>query len=414
MMSMEKQLLERFLRYVEIDTTSDRHASAIPSTDGQWELLHLLEEELRALGLEDVTLDESGFLIARLPATMPEQEAPPVIGFLAHVDTTAEAPGAHVKPRLHEHYDGSPIELDHGVVLDPHEFPELKQFVGETIITSDGTTLLGSDDKAGVAEIMSAVAWLQEHQDVGHGPIEIIFTPDEETGNGMKHFPREKLQSVYCYTMDGDGEGSIEAECFYGYKARLTFEGVATHPGKGRGKLVNAVTMAGAFLAALPRNESAEATDDRYGFYYPLEVNGSTSKTTVDILLRDFDHDEVERRVDALEAITGSIKAVFPGGDVALEVEKQYANMYAYVSQDIRGVDLLEDAIRKVGAQPERKIIRGGTDGARLSEMGIPTPNVFNGGNNFHSVREWAVLSSMVKASQTIVELVKNWSKKEK
>ncbi len=407
---LEKQILDRFLRYVQIETTSDRHGEQIPSTPGQWDLLRLLVSELREIGIEDIELDEHGYCIARLPSTREGELEDRVIGFLAHVDTSAESSGKGVKPRIHPNYDGSIIELKNGITLDPGEFPDLLQYRGETIITADGTTLLGADDKAGIAEIMAAAAWLWEHPDIPHSTIEIIFTPDEETGKGLLQFPIEKLRSSYCYTIDGDGKGIIESECFYGYKAVVKLKGVNIHPGKGRGKLMNAVTMASLFVTMLPRNESPEATDGRYGFYLPMEISGTSSEAVLEIYLRDFDYKEIERRTDALHKIAAVVEAQFPGGKVTVDTEKQYVNMHDYISKDGRGIEYLKEAIKTVGLAPVEKIIRGGTDGARLSEKGIPTPNVFTGGANYHGEWEWVVVSLMVKASETIIELAKRWA----
>lgn len=411
---LENDVKTRFLRYVKIETTSDRHEDKTPSTEGQWTLLRLLRDELIELGVEDVELDENGFLIGRIPSNAGEGREIPVIGFLAHVDTSAEASGADVKPQINHEYDGSPIVLKRGTVIDPAEFPELRKYIGQTIITADGTTLLGADDKAGVAEIMTAVAWLRKHPELPHGQIEVIFTPDEETGKGMDRFPREKILSSYCYTLDGDGEGRIEAECFYGYSVSLVFEGVAIHPGHARGKMVNAVSMAGTFLSMLPRNESPEATDGGYGFYLPLEIGGTSSRTAVDVFLRDFKKEEIDRRIEAVKAMAGAVEKIFPGGTVSVSIRKQYSNMREYISEAPEGVELLKKAIQKTGLQPEMKQIRGGTDGARLSELGIPTPNVFTGGANFHGEKEWAALPIMAKASQTIVELTGLWATMER
>ncbi len=407
---LENDVKTRFLRYVKIETTSDRHADNTPSTEGQWTLLRLLRDELIELGIEDVELDENGFLIGRMQSNVRDGKEVPVIGFLAHVDTSAEAPGVDVTPQIHHKYDGSPIALKRGTVIDPAEFPELRKYIGQTIITADGTTLLGADDKAGVAEIMTAVAWLLKHPELPHGQIEVVFTPDEETGKGMDRFPREKILSSYCYTLDGDGGGIIEAECFYGYSVSLIFKGVAIHPGHARGKMVNAVSMAGSFLSMLPRNESPEATDGAYGFYLPLEIRGNSSRTAVDVFLRDFQKEEIDRRIETVRAMAGAVEKIYPGGSVSVSIRKQYSNMREYISKAPKGVELLKEAIQKTGLQPEMKQIRGGTDGARLSELGIPTPNVFTGGANFHGEKEWAALSIMAKASQTIVELTGLWA----
>ena len=403
------QLLDRFPRYARIHTTSDRHSDALPSTPGQWDLLRLLVDELNSIGVKNVDLTDEGYLIATIPASS-GFEAAPVVGFMAHVDTVSDAPGENVKPVVHEKYDGTPIILNDGVVIDPAQNEILAGCIGDTIITSDGTTLLGADDKAGVAEIMTAAAWIASNKDFKHGALELIFTPDEETGKGMDKFPAEKLSSRCCYTLDGDVEGTIEAECFHAEKAEVTFSGISIHPGTARGKLVNAVAMAASFVSMLPRNESPEATDERYGFYLPLEIEGTAEKANVTVLLRDFEKAEVERRVDGLRSFASAVEAQYPGGKVEVAVDVQYLNMREYLDQDPDVVGLLKKAVQNAGIEPEEKIIRGGTDGARLSAIGVPTPNIFTGGNSYHSRGEWAALSVMVKAAQVIIHLASLWS----
>lgn len=403
-----KPLLERLLDYVRVCTTSDPHVEIIPSTPGQWELLKLLTRKLKALGIEDVQLTDGGYLIARLPASR-GCESLPVIGFLAHVDTSFDAPGENIKPRVHENYDGKPIELAGGVTIDPEHDENLAARKGDTIITSDGTTLLGADDKAGIAEIMTAAEWLIAHPEVDHGGVELVFTPDEETGRGMNNFPKEKLDSYCCYTLDGDVEGTIETECFNAEKATIVFEGVPIHPGSARGRLVNALSMAAGFVTMLPRNESPEATDGRYGFYLPQEMSGNADRSELAVLLRDFEEEELTRRREGLQSFARAVEAQFPGGRVTVKAQKQYVNMRSYFERDPRIVELLEEAVHLAGLKPVRKIIRGGTDGARLSEMGIPTPNIFAGGHNFHSRSEWASLDVMVSACQVIIRLAALW-----
>lgn len=404
----QESVLKRFVRYAAVETTSNRHADEQPSTPGQWDLLKMLADELTGFGISDVRLDDDGYLIARIPANNGEN-APPV-GFMAHVDTSSEASGRNVKPQLHENYDGSPITLNNGIVLDSAEFPELLQFTGKTLITSDGTTLLGADDKAGVAEIMTALEWMCSHPEMARGEIEVLFTPDEETGWGMDRFSAERLNSVYCYTLDGDGDGNIEAECFFGYQANVRCRGVSIHPGHGRGKLRNSMTMAAAFISDLPQNESPEATDGRYGFYMPLGISGSVAETTIQILLRDFEYEKIERRIETLKALGAAVEARFPGGKVEIEITKQYENLRSYLDKEPRGLDILRKAVAEAGSEVKEKSIRGGTDGARLSEKGIPTPNVFTGGGNYHGVQEYVVLEVMTKAVQTIVNIVSLWS----
>lgn len=403
----EADVLERFLRYVRIFTTSDRHGKETPTTPGQWDLARLLERELRDLGVQDVHLDEKCYLIARIPASAADQA--PTIGFMAHVDTTEDYSGKDVNPQVHAPYGGGRIELS-GATLDPAEFPELADYVGETIITTDGKTLLGADDKAGVAEVMTAVRYLLAHPEVPRPNLEIIFTPDEETGHGMDNFPLDQIRSGYCYTVDGGDEGTIEAESFTAYKARVDFYGRVIHPGTARGKLVNAVTMAGHYLALLPRNESPEATDGRYGFYCPTLVAGGLDHAHVEMILRDFDADIVERRIAAVRSFGEAVQAAFPGGRVVVQVEKQYRNMHDSIATEPRGLDLLARAVRATGMEPIFHSIRGGTDGSRLTEMGVPTPNLFAGGHNMHGRFEWVALRSMVRAAKTLVNLAALWA----
>lgn len=408
---IEQRLLERFLRYVRIDTTSDRHSKSTPTTAGQLELARVLVEELEQLSVRDVELDEGGFLFAHLESNLKgSAKQPPEIGFIAHLDTSDAAPGKDVDPRVHEKYDGKIIALKEGVVLDPEEFPELRSYSGQKIITADGRTLLGADDKAGLAEIMTAVEYLVNHPDLPHGEIGIYFTPDEEQGLSMQRFPIKKISAKYCYTFDGGEEGTIEAECFEGYKADLRFIGKSIHTGVARGKLVNAIEMAATFLGLLPGAESPQATDGRYGFYFPLEITGGIEETTLEIYLRDFEEQEVQRRAAALESMARAVEAVFPRGRVEIKIEKQYANLHRFLRDVQEVLQHLEQAIRETGIEPMYKIIRGGTDGARLSELGVPTPNVFTGGHNFHSRQEWAAVPAMIRAVNTAVNLCRLWA----
>jgi tripeptide aminopeptidase len=288
--------------------------------------------------------------------------------------------------------------------------PDLEASIGDTIITSDGTTLLGADDKAGIAEIMSAVEYLQANPQFPHGPLEIIFTPDEETGKGMDRFPKEKIRSRCCYTLDGDVRGSLEYECFNAYRAEVLFRGIATHPGRARGAMVNAISMLGAFLNLLPGRESPEATDGRYGFYHTVEISGNAEEAKLSLILRDFEHDEVLRRAEALEAFAAAVEAASPGGKVEVSCGKQYLNMRGAFEKDPLIIGLAEKAVASLGMEPLFTPIRGGTDGARLSEMGIPTPNIFTGGHNFHSLGEWASLETMTLAAETVLSLAALWA----
>ena len=432
---LKEQVLDRFVRYAKIDTTSDRHIEEIPSTPGQWDLLNLLKKELLELGIGEVTLNSNGYLIVKVPARgtsdransdrdtssrgssdinssaggLSDNTSQTTIGLMAHVDTASDVSGKNVKPQVFENYQGGDLSIGNGLVLKADENPMLAESIGDTIITSDGTTLLGADDKAGVAEIMTALTWLMDHPEVSHGPLEIIFTPDEETGKGMNLFPLDSLEAECCYTFDGGERGTIEDECFTAYAARVLFTGNVVHLGIARGKLVNAVTMASHYVSMLPQNESPEATDGRYGYYAPFEVRGDLEKAELSVYLRDFESDGMERRLKVLQQLADAVEAVFPGGKVKVEIKRLYTNMRDHIDKEPRIMEMLEEAIRRTGVEPERKIIRGGTDGSRLSEMGIPTPNVFTGGYNFHSRLEWASLNTMVEAAETAINLIRLW-----
>ncbi len=407
----EARVLERFVRYARMDTTSDRHSASFPSSPGQLELGRLLAAELRELGFSDARPDEDGFLFVRLPARLPAgRSGVPEIALMAHLDTSDAAPGRDVKPIVHVRYDGGPILLEQNVRLDPAEFPQLERYRGRTVITSDGRTLLGADNKAGVAEIVTAAEYLLAHPEIPHGEVSLYFTVDEELGTGMLHFPRQKATARYCYTFDGDEEGVIEAECFEGYRALVSFTGRSIHTGVGRGKLVNAIELAARFLALLPGAESPQATDGRYGFYFPLEISGSLERAAVEIYIRDFEDAEALRRLEALRRMAQAVEAAHPGGRVEVATEKQYSNLRRFLQPVPQVLELLERAIRETGIEPVRRSIRGGTDGARLSEQGIPTPNVFTGGHNFHSRQEWAALPAMVRAVEVAVNLCRLWA----
>jgi tripeptide aminopeptidase len=409
----EENVLDRFLRYVRMDTTADGHAKTSPSTPGQLELGRLLVGELTALGVEGAVMDDGGFVFASLPGNLPAGvHGVPEIAFMAHLDTSPAAPGKNVKPLVHRDYDGGAIRLPGGPVLDPETSPELEDYRGKTLITSDGTTLLGGDDKAGIAEIMAALEYLHDHPGIVHAPLQVIFTPDEELGLSMERFPVEKFSARYGYTIDGGNQGHIEAECFEAVKAKVAFRGVSIHTGSARGRLVNAVEMAARYVDLLPGAESPQATDGRYGFYVPMEIRGNIEEAEVEIFLRDFEEAEVKRRADVLKKMARAVEALHPGGHVKVKLKKQYANMHKYLAGDPRVLGLLEEAVRATGIEPVQEIIRGGTDGARLSELGIPSPNVFTGVHNMHSRTEWAALEAMVRASQTVVGLARLWAER--
>lgn len=403
------EAVERLVRYAKIETTSDRHAGVIPSTQSQWNLARLLVAELKALGLDDASVDEHCFVVARVPAS-PGYEGKPAVGLMAHVDTASDVSGADVKPRVIKDYDGKAVELSPGWILDPARFPELAEYAGDTIVVTDGATLLGADDKAGVAIVMTALSALLSDPSIKHGPVVAIFTPDEETGKGMDAFPLSSVKLDACYTFDGGPGGEIEAECFTAYELKAKFAGKASHPGYARGVMANAVSMASSFVSMLPRSESPEATDGWYGYYYALEIHGNLEAANVDVLLRDFSDEGMARRQATAKAIAAAVEAQFPGGKVELDFRKQYLNMKKKLDESPKVLELLYEATRKAGGEPHSKPIRGGTDGARLTEMGVPTPNVFAGMHNYHSRFEWASASEMALAVKTTLELLKLWA----
>lgn len=399
----DSDLLERFQRYARVHTTSDPHSSTTPTTERQFDLARMLEAELRGFGVPDVTLDQHCNLIARIPGTVDDGQA---IGLMAHIDTAPDFSGEAVNPQIIHEYDGGTIRLNEEFALDPAEYPMLSRYVGQTIVTTDGTTLLGADDKAGVAEIMSAVSYLTSHPGIPRPDLEIVFTPDEETGRGMETFPVDALRSRFCFTVDGTDEGSIEAECFTAYKVTVTFSGYSIHPGSARGKLANAAAMAALYASLLPRSESPEATDGRYGFYCLTEISGSIAKARLSVIVRDFDAETAQRRVTFLETLARTVEGAYPGGSVELDTVRQYINMAEFLEPYPQVVERMLEAVRLTGMEPTLHAIRGGTDGARLSEKGIPTPNLFTGGQNLHGRYEWIALPAMVRAAKSILNLV--------
>jgi tripeptide aminopeptidase len=401
--------VQRFLKYVRFWTTSDRHKNITPSTPGQWDLAKALVEELRDMGLSDVNLTDHCYVIARLPASPGKEETPPV-GFLAHLDTSEEVSGENVKPCLVDNYDGKPINLAGGLCLDPAVEPLLAAHKGKALIHADGNTLLGADNKAGIAAIMGAAEYLISHPEIKHGPLELIFSPDEETGKGLPEFPRNDIQAKVCYTVDGGPLGEFEWECFNAWAALVKFTGRSMHLGQARGKMVNAALMASVYAAMLPRNESPEATDAYYGYYCPLEIHGDVESATLEVFVRDFDRNAGERRLAALETFAKAVEAQFIGGKVEVSYKIQYYNMKEKIKERSEVLGKLRQAFINTGVEIEEKPIRGGTDGSRLTEMGIPTPNIFTGGRNFHSRLEWLSVSELAASCRIIVELARLWS----
>jgi tripeptide aminopeptidase len=403
--SLAEDLLERFQRYVRVDTQSREDRDRSPSTPGQLELARMLVEELRDLGLEDAELDANGYVMATLAGDGP------VVGVLAHMDTSPDAPGAGVEPLVHRDYDGRPISLPrNGTVLDPERMPELRTRVGHDLVTSSGDTLLGADDKAGVAEIMAAVAHLAAHPELPRPTLRIGFTPDEEIGEGATLFDIERFGAVCAYTLDGSEPGQLQDETFSASAVSLTVHGVEVHPGHAKDKLVNAVRLAGRILAALPAELTPERTSGREGFLHVSEVSGDVGRARLRFIARDFDDDRLAEHVALLRRTAEEVVASEPRARLEVEVKSQYPNMRRYLDEHPEVLAAAEQAIRAEGLEVVRTAIRGGTDGSILSRRGLPTPNVFTGGHEFHSVREWASLQEMAAASATVVRLAEVWA----
>jgi tripeptide aminopeptidase len=408
---MTDTVLDRFLRYVRYDTQSDERSKTYPSTDKQLVLLRDLAEELRALGLTDAAIDEHGYVMATIPATTRKANVP-TIGFIAHADTSPEMPGAGVTPIVHRAYDGRDLVLpdDPAVVLRAAEIPLLAEQIGNDIVTASGTTLLGADNKAGVAEIVTAAAHLISHPEIPHGPIRIGFTPDEEVGRGTEHFDVARFGAACAYTMDGGRRGEIEIESFSADAITVTFHGFNTHPGYAKGRMVNAIKVAAAFIDRLPNDSlSPETTEGYDGFVHPYVIQASVERTSVRLLLRDFVTAGLRDKQALIERLAHDAAAAFPGARVETKVEESYRNMREVLDQHPQIADYARDAIRRVGLEPHTQPIRGGTDGSRLSFMGLPTPNLFAGEHNFHSRLEWVSVQDMEKAVDVIVELARIW-----
>ncbi len=400
---------ERFLRYVRIDTRSDEDSDTYPSTPGQLDLLRLLRDELEQIGLADVAMDEHGYVTGTLPATVDHEI--PTIAFFAHVDTAREVSGAGVSPQR-VRYEGGEIVLgDSGQAIRPGESPQLENHVGHELITTDGTTLLGADDKAGVAEVMAAVAYLVAQSDIPHGTVKVAFNPDEEVGRGVAHFPVESFGARAAYTVDGSTAGELQAETFSGAQVRMHIHGRAIHPGWAKGELVNAIKLAGEILSRLPQDGlSPETTDGREGYVHPVLVDGDSSEVELRFIVRDFEDDRLGAHVAFLRALAEEVAAGEPRCSIEVEDRIQYRNMRDALAPHPEIVANLEEAIRRVGLEPKKTSIRGGTDGSALTEMGLPTPNIFTGGHDAHSEREWICVEDMGLAAATLVELARVWA----
>lgn len=399
-------VVDRFLQYVKFDTQSDELTNLTPSTPGQMVFAEHLEKELNALGLKDISLDDNGYLMATLPGNVGHEV--PTVGFIAHLDTSPDMSGRHVSPRIVEDYDGGDIVLnkEKGIVLSPNEFPELSHYVGQSIIVTDGNTLLGADDKAGVAEIIAAVEYLMEHPEIKHGDIRIAFNPDEEIGLGAHKFDVEKFGADWAYTMDGGEVGELEYENFNAAVAKVTFAGRNVHPGYAKHKMINSMRVATQFAIMLPRWETPEHTEGYEGFYHLVGIEGSVEKTVLTYIIRDHDRDRFERRKKEFEHLTRKINKEFPDC-ASLELKDQYFNMREKIEPVMHVIDIAEQAMRNVEVTPKVVPIRGGTDGAQLSFKGLPCPNIFAGGLNFHGRYEYLPIPSMEKAMQVIVEIAR-------
>lgn len=398
-------LVERFLKYVSFDTQSDETTGVTPSTPGQMVFARYLKEELEGLGLEEVSLDDNGYLFATLPANTDRQV--PVVGFIAHMDTSPDMSGRNVNPRIVKDYDGGDIVLcaDGQVVLSPSRFPELLDHRGEDLIVTDGHTLLGADDKAGIAEIVSAVVWLQEHPEVKHGKIRIGFNPDEEIGLGAHKFDVEKFGCDWAYTMDGGEVGELEFENFNAASAKVVFKGRNVHPGYAKGKMVNSMLVANRFVSMLPAQETPEHTEGYEGFYHLVGIGGDVEQTIVSYIIRDHDRARFEERKQLLERLAEDFNGQYGEGTVTLELHDQYYNMRQQIEPVMHVIDIAFEAMKAAGVEPRVRAIRGGTDGAQLSFKGLPCPNIFAGGLNFHGRYEFVPVQSMEKAMMVIVKI---------
>ncbi len=414
---MTETLLDRFLRYVQIDTTSDPKSDTAPSTEKQWDLLRLLADELRAMGAADVTSIEYGYLMASIPATANNANLP-VVAYLAHVDTAPDFSGTGVKPIVHKNYQGHKIVLpdDPAQVLDPENplHDDLLTVVGKDIITASGTTLLGGDDKAGVAIVMTLADTLLKDPAIEHGLIRLCFTPDEEIGRGVEKLNLNELGANLAYTLDGGPQGEVSWETFSANGAVVTITGVSTHPGTARRYgLVNAVHLAGKLLGALPRERmSPESTEEYQGYIHPILIQGNAGQTTIEFILRDHDDAKLAAHGELLKALCAALQAGYPTARIECEITRQYRNMANWLKDDMRVVDLAREACTNIGLEPFSTPVRGGTDGSRLTEMGLPTPNIFSGTHNAHGPLEWVTLQDMEKAVEVLVELAQLWAKK--
>jgi len=401
-------ITERFLKYVSFTTTSDENTNMTPSTPGQMIFANYLVDELKSIGLTEVDVDKNGYIMATLPANIKKEV--PTIGFIAHMDTSPDMSGKNPKPRVVANYDGNNIVLNEekAIVLETAKYPEILLYIGQDIVVTDGNTLLGADDKAGLAEIVSAMEYLVAHPEIKHGKIRVGFTPDEEIGQGADHFDVEKFGAEWAYTMDGGEIGELEFENFNAASAKVTFKGVNVHPGYARHKMLNSMRVAHQFASMIPRHETPEHTEGYEGFFHLTNMEGTVEKSSLSYIIRDHDRDRFERRKKEFAHLVNKINAEFGEGTATLELRDQYYNMREKIEPVMHIIDLAFNAMNDVGVTPKVKPIRGGTDGSRLSYMGLPCPNIFAGGHNFHGRFEFVPVQSMEKAMQVIVKIVES------
>ena len=404
------ELKERFLKYVAINTRSDDNSETFPSTAVLWDLLNTLVEEMKLLGLEDVSIDKYGYAMGTIPATKGKEGAP-VIGFLAHVDTSPDMSGENVRPRIIESYDGKDIVLNNALTMKVADFPELTKFIGHTLIHTDGTTLLGADDKAGIAEIMTAAEYLMAHPEIEHGKIRIGFTPDEEIGRGVDFFDVKAFGADFAYTMDGGYEGELEYENFNAAGAKIAIQGRNVHPGYAKNKMINAIEVACELNSLIPAVERPQFTEGYEGFYHCIGLNGTVENATISYIIRDHDFEKFEKKKSWMYDVVGMLNNKYGQGTLTLTLKDQYYNMRKMVEPHPQVIDIALAAMRDADVEPIVRPIRGGTDGARLSFMGLPCPNIFAGGMNFHGKFEYCSLNSMEKAVKVIINIAKRWAK---
>ncbi|MFD2561646.1 peptidase T [Aquimarina rubra] len=408
----KKHIIDRFISYVTIDTESDPNSDTTPSSEKQWDLANKLVKELKSIGLEEVTIDENAYIMATLPSNVAHDV--PTIGFISHFDTTPDFTGANVNPQIVESYDGKDIILneEENIILSPSYFEDLKQYKGQTLITTDGTTLLGADDKAGIAEIVSAMEYLIQHPEIKHGKIRVGFTPDEEIGRGAHKFDVEKFGAAWAYTMDGSQIGELEYENFNAAGAVVTVKGKIVHPGYAKGKMINSMYIAQDFINSLPRLETPEHTSDREGFFHLHTMNGDVEETKLHYIIRDHDKEHFEARKEVMTKLTEELNKQYGKDTIHLDIKDQYYNMREKVEPVMHIVDIAEDAMRELGITPLIKPIRGGTDGSQLSYKGLPCPNIFAGGHNFHGRYEYVPVESMIKAVEVIIKIAELTAKR--